>query len=208
MGRRGTILGIIAVIIAVAVVSTVAYFNSTYELTVSFTHANSVSVVDTKSKKSVAEVKKSGDTVRISKDKTYSVTYKGDTGYASNPVTVTYENKDRQSVTIEPYYSTEKLTQMRASELEAIQKVLTDAYPSTIGVYFINQGSLYHFGEWYGTTLTYNGPDLFNYDTLRVAMKKEGGTWKLMSKPPMPGLTIYNTPDTPVDVLTAINHQQ
>jgi hypothetical protein len=100
------------------------------------------------------------------------------------------------------------LNSILAVEKDAIRKVLTDAYPNTIGLYTINPGSLYHFGEWYGTTLTYNGPDLYNYDTVRLAMKKENGTWKLLSQPPMPGLTIYNSPGAPVDVLTSINHQE
>ena len=208
MRRRGIIFGVIGLVAVVAAISVVAYYNSTYVLTIAYTHAKDVGVVEAKSSKSAGKVGNSGETVRLFKDKTYKVTYKGDEGYASDPVEVKYQNKENQTVTIDPYYSEEKLTAMRASELDAIHAVLTETYPTTIGQYFINQGHLYHFGEWYGTTLTYNGPDLYNYDSVRLAMKKENGTWKLMSKPPMPSLTVYNTPNTPVDVLTAVNHQE
>jgi hypothetical protein len=76
--------------------------------------------------------------------------------------------------------------------------------PKISQLYVINAGSLYHHGEWYGTTLSYKGPDALSRDTLRTVLHKVNGAWEVAA-PPKLVLSAKDYPDVPAKVLSAVN---
>ncbi len=90
-------------------------------------------------------------------------------------------------------------------EQKTILGVLTAKYPKIKTEYVINQGKLYDQGQWYGTTLTYQGKDTMNRDTLRVLMQKKDGIWVVRTTPPAPLLSTVEYPDVPKSILHDIN---
>ncbi len=104
-----------------------------------------------------------------------------------------------------PKPSADELSAMLDDEMEAIADALTSAYPDAANLYTINKGKLYDRGQWYGTTLTYRGPDTDNRDTLRILMQKKGNKWIVRTTPPQPLLSTVTYPDVPKEILQNIN---
>lgn len=116
----------------------------------------------------------------------------------------------RQQTTIPQKTQPAKLTnaqleQKLAVELPVITSILVAKYPLIATNYTIEKGRLFEQGKWFGTTLTYRGPDNDNRDTLRVLMQKKNGTWVLRTNPPRPLLSAKDFQDVPLSVLKAIN---
>lgn len=104
-----------------------------------------------------------------------------------------------------PKPTTAELDTMLETELPAISTALVGKYPTLVDLYIINRGALYDEGQWYGTTLTYQGKDEDSRDTLRVLMEKKDGKWIIRSTPPRPILSQPDFPDVPKSVLQTIN---
>ena len=104
-----------------------------------------------------------------------------------------------------PKPSATELEAMLEDEVEAIADALTGAYPEAANLYTINKGKLYDRGQWYGTTLTYSGPDTDNRDTLRVLMEKKDNKWIVRTTPPQPLLSHVTYPEVPKAILQNIN---
>lgn len=98
-----------------------------------------------------------------------------------------------------------QLEQKLTVELPGITTVLTAAYPSIKTDYVIEKGQLFDQGQWFGTTLTYQGTDSDNRDTLRVLMQKKKGVWTIRTKPPRILLAAKDFPDVPRSILKKIN---
>ncbi len=210
MRRRIIILGL-ALIGVLAGISLLVGQAKTATLTVNSKNVSAVSIFkvvgdgEHDEPGSVAELHASGETVKLDKDVSYLLSYKGAEGYADGEEVVKI-NGDK-TVRLNPSYSDEKLNSMLQMETPAIQTVLRQQYPK-IGLYSIQPGKLYKWGEWYGTTLVYTGPYTPSRDTLRLVMKKENGTWKVMTDPPYISLSRFAYPNVPVEILDLVNNQE
>lgn len=156
--------------------------------------------------KLVGNISKNGEAKRLKKDRAYIVACAGDNGYENSRVTFNLTD-GRKAVRIESYYSSKKLEAMLQQNINEINRDFADTY-NLAGLYEIQTGKLYHWGDWYGTTLLYKGNDNFNDDTLRLIMHKEGGAWKVKTRPPNITLSKFIYADVPVDILRAVNAQQ
>lgn len=101
--------------------------------------------------------------------------------------------------------SDKQLDTRLTSELDTISLVIAAEYPQLPTLYAIDRGKLYQAGEWYATTLTYQGSATDNRDTLRLLMQKKDGVWTMRSTPPEPLLTQPSYPDVPKAILQDIN---
>lgn len=104
-------------------------------------------------------------------------------------------------------YSDTHLESLVQTEYKAIHTALTSTYNNFDALYTHVPGKLFGRGEWYGATIRHVvGPfDDPNGDTLRVLLKKDGTTWTLLSKPPMPVLSAPDFRDVPIEILRDIN---
>lgn len=205
-----TTLVIVFIFIVYAILN---YYNSTTEVTIRYKNVNNVSVgeyhgehgeIENDDQKKIY-IKKSGEKVRLNNTVSYSVNYSGDKGFADG--FQVFKPADKSSININPYYSNEKLETLLTADESSIQQVLIDKYPN-IKLYEIQKGKLYHWGEWYATTLLYIGNDYDNSDTLRVVLKKENSKWVIKTDPPQIILSKTRFTDIPSDILSDINNKQ
>lgn len=213
MNRRAKAWLVLLLIIGALVaagIGLIKYLGSRQELTVNYNNATNVVVreADTEEDPEQQETKattvaQSGETISLPKG-LYIVTYKGSEGYADGEVSVRLGDT-KQTATIDPTYSQSKLVSMLDAELGAIKSVLASKYPN-ISLYSIEKGKLYGRGEWYGTKLVYQGTDIYNADTLRVVMHKEGEQWKVATDPPGISLSGLLYPDVPREILADVNN--
>jgi hypothetical protein len=109
------------------------------------------------------------------------------------------------ATTLDIDYSYDYLRQIYATQSSAIAKAVAAAYPKLASLYKIQPGNLYHHGEWYGTTLTYIGPDPYSTDTLRLVMHQAGTTWSSATNPPSIILSNPANPTIPANIIAAVN---
>lgn len=209
-----------AVIIGIIVLGIFAlyYFTSTRDVTFTLTHVNSATIKDSDNR-TVKTISNSGEKARLFKDQSYAIEYDAADGYQDDSKVFTVDDKN---ITITPYYSSERLASLLTENKQAIRSVVTSEYSNISQLYDFENERLYHFGEWYSATLKYKGTDIFNADTLRLVVHKDGDTWRVASKPPMPILNAYNSGDTgdvgevssdhnhvttsiPIDILSRVN---
>ena len=153
-------------------------------------------------RKLVTTATRSGEVKRLLKNHPYIVTYTGNDGYANGEIKVNTTSSSQ--VKINPYYSKDRLKPMAAAVFPQVNKVFSSVY-ATVSDYQLNKGQLYHWGDWYGTTLAYTGNDTFNDDVLRVVFHKENDIWTLKTRPPDITLSKFIYKDVPFDVLSAVN---
>lgn len=109
----------------------------------------------------------------------------------------------RKSIDID--YVNSYLSDLLKGEKTVINTAITDSNPQLAKLYSINSGTLYHHGEWYGTTLSYIGTETLQRDTLRLVLKKDNGVWKVVTNPPQIVLSAKEYPSIPFNVLKAVN---
>lgn len=207
MTKRNIFLVILLVLVLLIPYGIFSYFSSTQPVQIEYKNTSTVEIKQlqkTGEDKVIKDIKSSGQSVRLKKNQDYFVSYKGSPGFADGKIEFRV-TPDKTKVSINPYYSDGKLKDLLANEQSQIQQALKEKYPSTIGQYQIQAGKLYRWGEWYGTTLKYTGPDQLNTDTLRVVLKKENNTWKVATDPPDITLSKYVYPGVPEDILRDIN---
>lgn len=102
-------------------------------------------------------------------------------------------------------FSDNYLASQLTKELDAITASIHASNGGIARLYRINNGKLYHHGEWFGTTLSYGGSDSLSRDTLRLVAKKQDGTWKVLTNPPQIMLSIKQFPDIPERILGKVN---
>ena len=210
MRRRGLIIAALVIVALVVFWVFLSYRLSLRTMTISFKNISSVSVYKSESldsgnnPKPIKVVSGSGTVLKLPKG-SYALYYKGKPGYESLYKYI-YLYKNGQSFDLNPEYSQESLDKIRKQELPAILKSISNKY-SNIGLYDIKPGEIYNNGSWYGTTLVYKGGDVFNSDTLRIVLHKEGGVWVVKTDPPDIVLSKFRYNNIPEAVLNKVNSQ-
>ena len=202
--RRIIIAFIILIVVSVGLFATFQYIQSRKTIEVVFSNTSEVNVVEFRTLKPVKTITKSGERITISKDVRYKITYKGTDGYASGELAI--DNR-KDTVTIKPYYSAKKLdTLLTDIDVISLHGKIQDTYlPNTLTSYTIQRGQLYHFGDWYSTSLVYN--DGYNEvsDTLHIIAKKTVQGWEIVADPNIT-FNRFNNPTIPVDILQSVNN--
>lgn len=209
--KKYIVVMLVVVAIITSVTILVSYLSSTKEVVVYYKNSKDVNIhifsgEHIRGSNKIAEIKKSGDSIRLDKSETYQVTYSGSVGYEDG--LISFKPSDKGTIKINPHYSQDKLSQLLSSQKDSIHNVIKSKYSDNIHLYEIQPGKLYHFGDWYGTTLKYTGDDYSNSDTLRIVLRKEGDSWVIKTDPPSISLNKYVFPKIPVDVLVNVNNFQ
>jgi flagellar basal body-associated protein FliL len=135
----------------------------------------------------------------------YTVVPSGDK-YNNVAISFIVKNSDT-TITINPEYSQAYREAVLKAEMDAINKVISDAYPSAITGFVINPGYIYENGTWYATTLTQNIDHPAEVsDVYRTVLKKEDGKWVIKAKPALV-LSSKDYPQIPIDILRDINRK-
>jgi len=205
--RRPVVVMVLAAVFVLALLWGVSYISdqrAKLPVTITYTNAHAVAVYTPAGPSAIATVPSSGSIVKL-KSGNYVIKYDGDSGYANGKQAFTVGDSPK-TVSVTAYYSDAKLAAMLTQESAAILQALDQKY-ARIGLYDVQPGKLYHFGDWYGTTLVYKGNDYFNNDTLRVVLHEENGSWVVATDPPNITLSKIIYPAVPTDVLQAVNNQ-
>ena len=178
-------------------------------VTINYKNAKNIQIYKTggehssTNEKTIGNIQSSGQKVSLKKDVSYLLRYDGTDGYDSDEINFSVPVKDGR-VDVNPYFSDNKLSTLVDGELAKINNTITSKYPK-IGLYRIEKGKMYHYGDWYSTKLTYTGKDAFNSDSLRIVLKKTGNSWEVATNPPNIFLSKYYYKDIPEDVLIETN---
>jgi len=209
--RLKVLLALIVLIVLIAVlIMFVRQSGSMRLLTVNYKNATDIIIKplatdhphEHKEEQEAVRVYESGQEVSLDKNKYYILSYKGFEGFEGGEIDLPNMDED-QKINIDPYFSKSRLEAELNTEVDSIHKTIIAAYKN-IGLYEIQKGELYRFGEWYGTTLKYIGSDYFNADTLRLLMYKKNGVWQIETHPDI-YLSKFSYPAIPEDVLRKIN---
>jgi len=213
--RRLIFFGVAIFLSAIAVYSFMVLRGSYVELVIDYKNVSKVSIYelgdqqhgDGKKDKPETDsgivLKTSGEATRLKKGLSYIVYYNGAPGYENNELVIPNLNSDKRLV-IYPYLSRDELSRRLVSETPAIHQALKQKFPN-IGLYTISPGQLYWMGEWYGTTLIYQGPFSPNRDTLRVVLEKKDGVWLVRTDPAYISLSRFSYPEVPFKILDGVN---
>ena len=112
--------------------------------------------------------------------------------------------KEQPRITPKPLSSTDLQVRL-ASEIPAIQVVITSSFPQLSQLYMIEKERLFEQGQWYGAILTYKGTDSDNRDTLRLILQKKGEKWIIRTTPPQIIVSSVTYPDIPKTILDTLN---
>ncbi len=191
--------------------ASIYYFMSTVNLELKHKNISELYLVEkqeyekNRDTKKVKKITLSQTEVRLKKAQ-YVAVYTGSPGYANGTMGINLDSTDKK-LEINPTYSEEKLNSILDSETTNITSVIK-AGVFNIDQYLIQKGKLYDFGEWYATTLLYNGADEFNADTLKIVLKKDVNTWKIITNPPQIILSKHLYKEVPDHILDDINNNQ
>jgi len=202
--RRLVWYGIVGLLVLGVIGYTLTYFATTRVVAVSSKNIASFSVGE-QNKKASKQMPASKKSVRIKKGETYIFNYIGASGYADGKMSA---SPTTNIVTINPDYSADTLNKMLGSDLAAINAAIASSGISIDTLYTIQKGTLSNFGNWYFTTLAYNGSkDDASSDTLVVGLQKKQGVWIVVLTPDI----IFTTaayPDVSRDFIDAANAYQ
>lgn len=116
------------------------------------------------------------------------------------------------TVVVDPAYSNARLAAMLVGELPTIQAAIKQTVPGIDTQFLLGPGRLFGKGEWYGTVIYPNKTAeelrLQYVDVYHVVLKKEGGTWKVITMPPEIVLSTVTHPNIPRQVLIDTNNQK
>lgn len=200
--KRNLVTFFILIILAIAFFAYARLYKDTATLNISTKNISNIEIkYEDQTKARFTDSEKS---LRLKK-KEYTLLYSGQGDYASGEIKINLDKNT--SFSIDPKYSDKKLQSIAASEQQNIMRDLV-AQINIKGLYTVNKGEVYELGEWYGTTLSYNGEDYYNADSLRLVMKKENDKWVLMTPIPSLILTKNQNPNIPEDVLEKTNNQE
>lgn len=133
---------------------------------------------------------------------TYTLTTGGD-GFAATAKELTIDTS--HTVPVNFSLATARLQALLAKEKDAIDRTITDTYPTLPTLYTIHHEALYGKGDIYGATLRFIDTASDQRDTLHILLQKQHSTWQVRSTPPVPVLSAPHYPDIPIDILRAIN---
>ena len=146
-------------------------------------------------------------TIRLEKNTEYTIEYKAQEGFANGEVSINPKG-DSVSVNIDPYLSSEKLSELLKADQKLIIDSLNKEMPNIKSLYKIESQSLHNFGEWYIARLKYTGNDLFNADSLVLIMNKNDEKWTLVTKPPAISVSYQEFEDVPENIIDIANQKQ
>ena len=170
---------------------------------VNFQVAEGVSRVDiflTSSSKKVASITKSGE-VRLLHDGYYAVP----AGDGLSTDSILFTSPSTNPVTVDPSYSSSRLSGIAATVLPVVTALLNQDYSSVMPRYSVRSFTAYGKGEWAGGLLVRN--DSTQNDTkdmYRFVMRHDDTGWSLVGYPDIV-LTHANYSDVPSTILDAIN---
>lgn len=118
-----------------------------------------------------------------------------------NTTTKLVVGKFTDSVTIDPGYNAQKLSELLQTEGPKARQALISSYPATPGTYTLTSEALYGHGEWYGAKLS---PQATYLDTLYVIMHKSNGVWSVAARPQL-SIGIPSNPSIPGDVIENVD---
>lgn len=173
---------VIALIFIGGVVSYISYITSTVAVTIVSKNTKDITittVIDSKTS-TVARSTKDTTSLRLAKNRTYSVSYTGSEGYSDGQVLIPANGG---VVTIDPDYSSERYATMMTEALPQTHTVLSQRYANLDSLYNVTAGSMKNKGEWFVVKLTFKGPYDYNSDMLRVLLQKKSDAWQLVTKP-------------------------
>ncbi len=122
---------------------------------------------------------KSSQTVKLKKG-VYDLVVNDPAHQYENPITKVVIADNTNNITINPFLTDQKLSDLLTAQRSAIQQVLTSQYPSLTSFYTITPDRLYEHGDWYGAVLS---PIGLQVDKLRVIMGYKNGRWVVIAKP-------------------------
>lgn len=202
MNKKTLILSTLAGIALLVFAGLLLYFQSFK--TVRFDiKKQDISIKILRDEKEVGSLPTAGE-IRLSAGK-YTAAIQNDR-YDQTPIEFEVVNQD-VIVTINPSFSANQLNKILATEQAAINKKITDTYPSVIASFDLKKGQLYKEGEWYATILIQktagrgDEPDIY-----RTVLKKEDGQWVIKAKPTIV-LSAKVYPDIPFEILSTVNRK-
>lgn len=122
--------------------------------------------------------------------------------YTSDNTWVTVDKETANISITKPFYSKSVLAKMLSNERSTIQNTLLNTYASLSDYYSFGNDRLYGYGNWYGVVLVSNNPGV--YDTLRVIMQQENGSWKVIGQPQI-SIGAPANPSIPLSVLSSVD---
>jgi hypothetical protein len=109
-----------------------------------------------------------------------------------------------KEVEINPYYSEQYLSDKFSGQIEIIDNIIKEKYQKIIGGYTIDDGTFYHYGDWYGGTLYSNPTESDGSDTYGIILHKVNGSWQIAAAPQIV-FRYSEHQDIPSDVLDSVN---
>lgn len=119
-----------------------------------------------------------------------------------NPFSRETIDQTTSKITIKPTYSDEKLSELLPEARSAALTALYAKYPLLKQNYTIAGDGIYELGNWYGVTLIPKNP---TFDTVKMIMKLENGSWKPAIGHPMISVGQPSNPTIPLSVLQGVN---
>lgn len=139
--------------------------------------------------------------IRLKKDVSYELRYKGAAGYAD--ATVSFK-PTREKLSLTADYSQEKYATMFAEDRTILNQMISAIDSSVSSLYTINDGTYYDKGKWYVTTLTSTQEPAQYFDTFMVVLGKTDGKWSVVV-PPSLVANYEQYSSVPKDVLNFAN---
>lgn len=149
--------------------------------------------------KPVAELSKSG--VVSLKVGSYYVIPSGDSISTSATQIDVTEDK---TIKIDPYYSEDYLSKHFSDQISDIDAVIREKYQKIIDGYVVNDGTFYHYGDWYGTSLDQVPTSDSSLDSYGIILHKVDGKWQITATPEIV-FRYSDHKDIPKDVVDAVN---
>jgi|GEM_PF-2542150 len=209
-------LGVVAIAFSIGLT---IYLRSFNDLTINFSEKSSGVIVDVyntgpdtvdeaqqiNDKNLVASDIKSNQKLRLKKDSYSIVSKKNDSFAAFNQKVSLYQGD--VEVLVEPFFSESRLNDILNVNKGSIQSSAISSYPRIDGRYIFENEKIFHFGDWYGATLKYIGPDVNNADPLLIVLKREGSNWKVITRPPSLLVSQKDYPEIPLDIADQLNQR-
>lgn len=193
----------ITALVLVAGLGILSYFQSFKTAYIKIPRSDVSVTVYTSGRKKVDSLSSSGS-VKLHAG-TYSVVASG-TDISTKPITMKVTDTGAY-LTVDPGYSDSYLAQQLSVELPRIKQFITTKYPSITAGFTLNDGKLYQYGDWYGTTLPENPVGRGSQgDVYRLVLQKVDGTWKIAAGPQLVISAPY-FPGIPHSTLDDLNQQ-
>ncbi len=193
----------------IIVAGVIIYFQKTETITVSYKNTSKVALYSRADidngqmdkKQPVKVFKESGENVRLLKGK-YVIYYEGKTGYENKYIYV--DLNDSVKLSINPFYSDDKLVAILTDEQVSINEAI-NSNVHNINKYQLSEGELLNNGDWYVTTMKYIGEDFRNYDSLKIILHKNNGSWEVIKPGPQIQFGYDTHKNIPENVIDSVN---